>query len=433
MPVTFKERSSGFRKTHATQAIQDMQEASVWGEEHKAKLFSLIDKDQNGTLSRSQFDSVFSLVHETMHAERKIATAMSRRLKVLAVLAFLLSAFLGVSVASNAVITSYFVNMATTTSANNIGQSLEVRGTDGAIVKTAESTTSVPLGIAPLLSLATLSTVKNLMLTRSINASEPDGPSVRSFYTIVGFDQFDETSMTFHTVVGDDIVIADDIVVLVRKGAVYPACSSDVSCSSFTTTQIVDIPAKQEQLRLLMAMNTVGSARRRRLQAAKTHTHAQKYHRRRKLRARALRTSKAPKGSKAKPPPKEAPKGTKGMNDKPVPDVRTSKDSKMNEPCGKKKVPPNKKADKTEKIAAVINAGGNSDGTITEDDIDEVCETGAVNPHTDCLPPPFPLLSRPSLPPLTRALPRMPCCVSITRVCALAVARGGATLRGRLG
>jgi hypothetical protein len=216
----------------------------------------------------------------------------------------------------------------------------------------------VPLGIAPLINVEILKNVKSLMLSRAINASDPDGPSVTSLYTIAGFDRFDDTSLTFHTTVGDQIVIADDMAVVVRNDVVYPACSSDVSCSSFTTDTPIDVEAKQLRLEQLLSEEDEGTRRRLR----KTSTGKRSNPERTKTEKVPAKKDKDkaqafPKSAQRKPkrkPPTQRELEKVGV--RPVADREKPIDKNKEGPC-KLKTKPGKVPEKRVRLAEIINHG----------------------------------------------------------------------------
>ena len=123
----------------------------------------------------------------------------------------------------------------------------------GAVLATRQATQSLPLDVAPLLSLAQLETVEKVTAT-NFNDERPQDKFTRG-YTVDGFELHNDTYLKFHTTVGDEIVISRAHAQIVKPdGTVHSTCAANAGCASFEASGL-DITALKQELRERWAAN----------------------------------------------------------------------------------------------------------------------------------------------------------------------------------
>ena len=128
---------------------------------------------------------------------------------------------------------------------------LTTRG--GAILATRQAMETLPLEVAPLLSLEELETVKKLMVT-DYEDSRPQDKFTRG-YTVDSFELHNATFLKFHMTVGDDVVISRAHAQIVKQnGSVHSTCGGNAGCASFQARGY-DLATLKEEVRAVWATN----------------------------------------------------------------------------------------------------------------------------------------------------------------------------------
>ena len=250
------------------------------------ELFRMADKDADGTLTATEFEKIQQAVKERIYAqlarEVELETKnqrLRRRVCWLLTVGALMAAMLVISVASTAILVQRTVDEAmpvsTLLNEGNVSvqasayvpsipnNNLVVKADGDGIAGTVDAETSYPLIVAPYLTVNVLEQVQRLTVRRNtiplnattgveIDASDEDVTTlVESVYSVTGVDKivdtestdYDETTVVFYTARGDRIFVYTDsaTVYVASLDETYTVCLSDVTCSSLSIDDAVDV------------------------------------------------------------------------------------------------------------------------------------------------------------------------------------------------
>jgi hypothetical protein len=231
-----------FRKSANIERVTD---------KRKDSLFQLVDTDGSGTIDAQEFAVLYDAIKKDLAEElekeaalQKEASSARRRLKMLLLFVAVLVSFLAASVAANFAVIFTVVDQAITTTATSAGL-LGVKGTDS-IAKTAIATEDVPLLVAPVLDLDTLSKVKEIKVKYAEQGDESH--MVEAQMAIVAVRKHNATFVEFVSdVPGETIEVLNGLASLSRfpteaNELAYPVretiCSANATCSAFKASGI---------------------------------------------------------------------------------------------------------------------------------------------------------------------------------------------------
>lgn len=218
-----------------------------------SKLWALADSDGSGALDQKEFEKFANAMKHKIREELATEQAlkqknamMQRRAKIMIVVGVVMLVFLGVSIASTAVLTSWIVDRAVPMGTGNTSSALLTsKEAPNEIVQVQSAQHSFPLLAATYLPPQYLNEIKTISVHRSaipIDEAEPeDTPQILSTYSITGYDQEtgDEPKnykVTFHTSRGDTIIVDGEngaSIVVAALGKTFEACAADTACASF--------------------------------------------------------------------------------------------------------------------------------------------------------------------------------------------------------
>jgi len=257
------------------------------------ELFKMADKDADGSLTAEEFvkiqEAIKSRVYAQLAKEVELEshnTRMRRRMWWLIALMVIMAVMLGLSVTATALVVYRTVDkqipikslmpqetgdMEIETNINLDGTfvppiattNLVSKGDPTQIVGTVTAETNYPLLVAPYLPMHILSSVKTMAIRRNtvplnqttgeeIDISDEDeNTRIESLYTIVGVDKVfdvdsdseDDTVVIFYTARNDRIYVYYDsaTIAVESMGETYAVCVSDVTCSSISVDDTVDV------------------------------------------------------------------------------------------------------------------------------------------------------------------------------------------------
>jgi len=232
------------RMRRSTLAVELQDKGKRLSEVRRASAFDLVAKGGD-EITREQFEKLHDVIAAEMEAEMEAAAtlakktaAIKRKLKLFICALASLMFVLTLSLLGNFFIVFFVVDgqVKTTTTHNGL---LEAKNSD-MIVKTATATEDLPLIVAPILDLDTLSSAK------SLKVSYNDGLNmVEAELGLAGVRKHNSTFVEFTTTVpGETVEVLNGLAHLVRVHPAsvhkpsfrtkHPICSANATCSAFT-------------------------------------------------------------------------------------------------------------------------------------------------------------------------------------------------------